>query len=156
MKSVEQLTNLENTLATLTIEHKKILSELSVLEELIQDESNYQATVVPAFKNLKNFLLPDHHKREDSILYEWMLNQNTTVDHDIIDRIRDEHHKLEVLMENINQQVGKISQASAAKDIRMLGHDLLDFIELYREHVELEEKFIFMIAKGLLSAQRLF
>lgn len=154
MKSVEQLTTLENTLATLTIEHKKILTELSVLEGLIQDESNFSTKVVPAFKNLKNFLLPDHHKREDSILYEWMLNQNSTVDHDIIDRIRLEHQNLEVLMENINKQVENISQASPAKAVRMLAHDLLDFIELYREHVELEEKFIFMIAKGLLSVKR--
>lgn len=156
MTTVEQLTTVEETLTGLIKEHKKILIELTVLEELIPEDSSFPTKALSVFRNIKNLLLTGHHKREDTILYEWMLNQNKTVDHDIIDRIRKDHEDLEMLLESINQQAEKFSPASSANAAKFLAHELSNFIDLYREHVCLEEKFIFQIAKGIIAARKRF
>lgn len=144
MRSEENLTTLENTLVTLTHEHRKILTELNVIEKYLNDDSGPLVRALSTFENIKTFLVSEHHKREDTILYEWMLNQNVTVDQDIIARIKKEHEELEHLLENINKE----------KDETTLAYDLKDFVDLYREHVALEEQFIFQIARGLLGVKK--
>lgn len=156
MNSAEQLNTVENTLTVLINEHKKILSELSILSELIQENSVLPTKVLSVFKSIRGVLMADHHKREETILFKWMLNQNKTVDQDIIGRVLKDHETLEVLLESINQQTENVSPASPANVTKTLKHDLGNFIELYREHVELEEKFIFQIAKGLVTAWKSF
>lgn len=146
MSAATQLESIEDTLTRLTKDHQKILQELIFLEELLMEKTDALDKALLVFKKLRMLLQGDHHQREESVLYEWMLNQNVNVDQDIIARISKEHDELESLMERIGQQV---------QSTKILAFDLRDFIDLYREHIELEDKFIFQIAKGLISRHRL-
>lgn len=128
-------------LNALSKEHHKILVELDNLERLLNvnfDLSDKASTLYE--------LVKEHHKREDSSLYEWMLNQNETVDRDIVVRMRNDHEDIEILLENMKKE----------KNEKILSFDLKDFIDLYREHVNLEEQFIFQIAKGIIAEKKLF
>lgn len=145
MSAVTQLESIEATLTSLTKDHQSILQDLNFLEELLMDKSDSPEKALLVFKKLRMLLQGDHHQREESVLYEWMINQNVNVDQDIITRIRKEHDDLESLMERISQQV-QLTKVAA--------FDIRDFIDLYREHIDLEDKFIFQIAKGLISRHR--
>lgn len=144
MRSEEVLTTLENTLATLSKEHNKILTELNLIETQLNENPGSPMRARATFDNIKDFLVSEHHRREETVLFDWMLNQNVTVDEDVIARIKKDHQDLELLLANINNE----------KDEEALAYTLQDFIDLYREHVALEEKFIFQIARGLLTVKK--
>lgn len=143
MKQSEELGSIQDTLSSLINEHKKIHAELQELEVMVPE-------TLTAIKKIKKLMLLEHHKKEDEVLYKWMINQNPTVDQDIIARILKDHEELETLLQKIEQQA---DSATSDKMMRSLAYDLSNFIDSYREHIDLEEKFIFQIARGLLSTR---
>lgn len=149
MRALQDLESVQDTLSTLTLEHKKIMLELQAIENCVPEhKTNFSPDAIKLLKNLNNLLVVDHHRREDAVLFEWMIAQNPDADRKIIDRIQNDHREFEKLLQSILKQTEELKFSHA------LAYDVLNFVDSYREHVDLEEKFIYQIAKGLLNSQR--
>lgn len=138
-----------STIRNLLQEHKQISHELELLESFIKERNFSQQEVLKFLTNLNNFTLSGHHEKEEQILFKWMLDQNPNADKTIINKIIDEHLELDGLLKSL---VEDINQGASIESLKF---DMLNFMEMYREHIDLEENFIFLIAKGLLTAKGL-
>lgn len=146
---------MQDTINVLLKEHKKIIAELNSVEQDITDASvSILPPTIEKLKHLITFTSHDHHKLENDVLLAWMLEQNPTADKSIIDRIRNEHYELEGLQKKILTHIDEMAKNKAKISFKSLTFDIKDFIDLYREHIDREEKFIFQIAKGLIANQK--
>ncbi|GEM_PF-647894 len=137
------------TIGSLLQEHKQISRELELLESFIKERKFPQQEILGFLTNLNSFTLSGHHEKEEQILFRWMLDQNPNADKTIIKKIIDEHIELDGILQ------GLIKDINHGVSIDSLKFDMLNFMEMYREHIDLEENFIFLIAKGLLAAKGL-
>lgn len=137
------------TIGSLLQEHKQISRELELLESFIKERKFPQQEILGFLTNLNSYTLSGHHEKEEQILFKWMLDQNPNADKTIINKIIDEHMELDGLLQ------GLIKDINNGVSIDSLKFDMLNFMEMYREHIDLEENFIFLIAKGLLAAKGL-
>ena len=126
--------------------HEKIL-DTKRLMTLPTEESLIQLATNLSF--FKDFTFKGHHLRENEILYAWMEQQNSNADTAIVNRIKHEHEQLELLSNRLLTSINNaLKKNPDATNVAILS-DLSDLIVLYLEHMEREEKFIFMIAEGL-------
>lgn len=124
-------------------DHQKIAKQISDLDQILINRSDKSLTeVAQILKFFKEFTFKGHHLREDEVLYAWMRSQNPNSDTTVMDRIRSEHGRLEKMCEQIHKDLESSPKEAILSDLK-------DFITLYLEHMEKEEKFIFMIAEGL-------
>lgn len=142
---------IQETISGLIEDHKRILSELKVIEESISREpQRLRPEAIEVLRGLSQFTMEQHHRREEDELFTWMLEQGPDADKTILDRICLEHHQLEEMERNIAGQVEGLIANNFTFSPRALIYEINNFIDLYREHIELEEKFIYLIAKGIL------
>lgn len=124
-------------------DHQKIANKLSDLDQLLINKSDKSLSdIAQILKFFNDFTFRGHHLREDEVLYAWMRTQNPNSDTTVMDRIKSEHDRLEKMCDQIQKSI-----ESSPKEVIL--SDVKDFITLYFEHMEKEEKFIFMIAEGL-------
>lgn len=139
---------MKTTISILCKEHQTILDELNLIEKNI---STQYSELLEKFRHLQKFTIDGHHKREEEILFTWMLKQNPNSDATIIDQIRKEHLELESKQKQIVDNLEKLLSQQFVVPIKTLAFDVQDFIDLYREHIQIEENFIYMIADGLVK-----
>ncbi len=152
---LENERNIQTNILILIDDHKKILAELSIVEKSITDDPTHlKPDMIEVLRELKDFTLFTHHKREDDVLFTWMLEQNPNADKMVIKRIRDEHERLETLQRIIFSQIAYLSSDESVIPPKTLVFTVTEFIQLYREHIDVEEKFIYPIAKGLILARQ--
>lgn len=136
-------------------DHKIITQKIDDLYSLLHlgpDESFEKILKILSFFN--EFTFTGHHQREGQILYAWMVKQNKNSDTLLMDRINAEHTALEKLGSGIAQSVENyLSKKAGASAVSALA-DLSYLITKYREHIEREETFIFMIAESLKLSQK--
>ena len=146
---------MKETISLLLKEHKKILEELHLIEEaLAKEHATLSTTILEKLQNLKEYTSSLHHKREEETLFKWMLEQNPNADASIINRIKEEHVDLEKRQGTIISDLTSFTKGLAKVSQQSILFDITDFKDLYREHIQREEKFIFEIAKGLLMGQQ--
>ena len=136
-------------------DHHKIeeaISKTKTLMALPPEKSFQEINTNLTF--FKNFTFGEHHRRENEILYMWMTKQNPNSDTSVIDRIKNEHCQLEELAGKISKAINSHLKKTPDTSVVTILSDLHDFILLYKEHMEKEEKFIFMIAEGLKLSQK--
>lgn len=140
---------IHTTIGNLLLEHKQINHQLELLESFIKEQIFFQQEILKLLKNLNSFTLSGHHETEEQILFKWMLDQNPNADKTIINKIISEHKELDSLLH------GLITDIENGTPINSLKFEMLNFVQMYQEHIDLEENFIFLIAKGLLAAKEL-
>jgi hemerythrin-like domain-containing protein len=141
---------MKEIIAILLNDHKQIFEKITDIKRLMTlppEESFHQLAANLTF--FQDFTFNGHHLRENEILYAWMGKQNANADTSIMDRIKHEHEQLEqrsnTLLSSLHNAIKKTPDATNTAILS----DLNDLIVLYLEHMEKEEKFIFMIAEGL-------
>lgn len=139
---------MKTTISILCKEHQTILAELTLIEKNI---STQYSELLERFRNLQKFTIDGHHKREEEILFTWMLKQNPNSDATIIDQIRKEHLELDSKQNKIVDSLEKLLLKQFVVSLKTLAFDIQDFIDLYREHIQREENFIYLIADGLVN-----
>lgn len=154
MHDIEHLQQIEKTLSKLILEHNKIREELELLERTTQEEKPFSQRGIAVLQSFRSLTLVEHHYKEDQELLAWMVEQNENVDTDIISCIREEHKALESKLSKLDKNIKTISSDSPSVQVRDLVNDLIDFIQCYREHIDLEEKFIFLIVDGIISNKK--
>ena len=131
-------------------DHKKITKEIYDIENLLnlKPEDSF-SRLAEKLSSFRDFTFKGHHLREDEILYAWMRSQNSNSDTVVMDRIKSEHNRLEKLGDKIYAAIQNSLNSAGDTSQQIILGDLKDFITLYFEHMDKEEKFIFMIAEGL-------
>jgi hemerythrin-like domain-containing protein len=140
---------------------KKLISELNSDHELIENKLEVLAQILsePEFKNnlskikealifFETFTFKEHHRREEDILYKWMLEQNKDSDRELINKIISEHRFLEEIANNLKKEV-EFAIKNNDNKLGKIGADLSYFVTAYTEHAERESSFIFVIAETL-------
>ncbi len=131
-------------------DHKIIADKIADLKRLMSlDPETSFSQIATDLAFFQDFTFKGHHLREDEILYTWMRLQNPKSDTAVMDRIKNEHTHLEKLGTKILISVQNYQKNTPDSSIVTIISNLNDFINLYIEHMEKEEKFIFMIAEGL-------
>ncbi|WP_127716268.1 hemerythrin domain-containing protein [Halobacteriovorax sp. HLS] len=127
-------------------DHIRVNASLDKMEQLIDTPlETSRDELVSEFQFFKDFACKIHHKRESEVLYNWMKKQNPEADKEIIERINEEHKSLE---SEVNNFIEKITKMAKEEENTILC-DIEQFIRVYKQHIEKEEKFIFLIAQQL-------
>lgn len=144
---------MRSSISGLIEEHKKISEELKLIEVNFSTRpAGFLQDTLKRFKGLENMTIHGHHKKEDEILFKWMLAQDCNADSSVIERFRKEHDELEVLHKGIIRNLESLVKNTSNSLLITLDIDVTNFIDLYREHIQKEEGFIFLIADGIISA----
>jgi len=131
---------IQTTIGSLLKEHQQIKKELDLLQSLMEEKNFPSQELLKFLNNLKTLTLSGHHEKEEKILLKWMIDQNPNADGAIISKIKKDHQELDAIVQRI------LERSEGLED------ELTNFLQLYREHIDLEENFIFLIAKGILAA----
>jgi hemerythrin-like domain-containing protein len=136
-------------------DHKIITQKIDELYSLLPLKPEESFTqILQIFSFFNEFTFKGHHQREGQVLYTWMVKQNKNSDTMLMDRINNEHIMLEKLAQNIVQTITNcLSNKPEASAISALA-ELSFMITKYREHIEREESFIFMIAESLKLSEK--
>ena len=131
-------------------DHKISAEKIIDIEKLMAADPEESFTqIVTDLTFFQDFTFRGHYLREDEILYTWMRLQNPNSDTAVMDRIKNEHTQLENLGTKILVAIKNHQLNTPDTTNVTIFSNLNDFINLYIEHMEKEEKFIFMIAEGL-------
>lgn len=136
---------MEEVLILLKDDHLKIDESCSRLEDLIDQPLGKNLKLLEQeLKFFRDFITKEHHKREEIILYDWMRAQNPSAQNEIIDNICEEHQKIEDLVRSL---LHKLQDFKKDKGLEAtIASEIQDLLFLYKEHIEREEKFIFLLA----------
>lgn len=146
---------MRNTISILDKDHKSIKEDLLQIENCLPIQGEKKLTeLLRLFKDLERFTTSGHHKREDEILFSWMLEQNSNSDASIIKRIKSEHDELENKQRLIIACLEKQIPGKSGDSLVGISFDIRDFIDLYREHIEIEDGFIYLIADALITSNQ--
>lgn len=127
-------------------DHIRVNASLDKMKLLIDSSiDETKEDLLSEFNFFKDFACNIHHKRESDVLYKWMKEQNPQSDKEIITRINDEHSLLE---KDVNNYIQRINTTTKKEENNLLC-DIEQFIRTYKQHIEKEEKFIFLIAQQL-------
>lgn len=131
-------------------DHEIIGGKIDQLSELLREKA--QTSFPKIFEVISffgHFTFSEHHKREEHVLYKWMLEQNKNADSELIKVIINEHKELELLGKKIAENIQSHLESTPKVSVLTVESDVSYFIARYREHVEKEERFIFAIAEAL-------
>lgn len=141
---------MKELIALLDKDHEMVSSELEKLDNLVSSKNLVEKlkeilTVVFFFEK---FVVSEHHKREEEVLYKWMLGQNKHADKELIQKIVDEHKALEKIVTDVREKI-EIAIKTNETHVAGIGAELSLLVSKYREHIERESGFIFIIASAL-------
>jgi len=146
---------MKELIVELNRDHELIDRQLEDLEQLISEmDFHRQLSSIQEQMELFYDLSRLHHKREETVLYPWMLNQDSHSDKNLISKIIDDHRELENLVQEIVKEIVKARESESSK-LGTLGYEITLLIAKYREHAMRESSFIFLIAESLSEASRL-
>lgn len=144
---------MRSSISGLIEEHKKISEELTLIEGNFSSRpAGYLQDSLKRFKGLESLAIHGHHKKEDEILFSWMLAQDRNADRSVIERFRKEHEELETLHKGIIKNLEMLLEDPTQSLQTTVEIDAINFIDSYREHIQKEESFIFVIADGIIAA----
>lgn len=128
-------------------DHKKVGSSLESIENILNftDLETLLKDLRGQLEFFRDFTCKIHHKRESEVLFKWLTDQNPGSDQQVIARINSEHDELEAQVENFLERVNNFS----VDDKSALLSDVEDFVRMYKNHIDKEEKFIFLIAETI-------
>jgi hemerythrin-like domain-containing protein len=141
---------------------QQLINELNNDHELITEKinemsmflslKNFEEILPKLLKSIlffENFTFTEHHRREENVLYKWMVDQNKTSDKELISKIIDDHKSLEKLVKDLRLNIESNLNGNKQVSTVSIGADLSFLITKYREHIERETSFIFVIAESM-------
>ena len=128
-------------------DHIKVNASLDALEKALDfiDLEMILKELKIHLEFFRDFTCKVHHKRESEVLFKWLLEENPSFDRQVIDRITAEHDELEIQVEKFLTRVYNFS----LDDKSSLLCEIEDFIRGYKQHVEREEKCVFLVAEEM-------
>ncbi len=143
---------MKELIVELNRDHELIDRQLEDLEQLISEtDFHRQLSSIQEQMQLFYDLSRLHHKREETVLYPWMLKQHSDSDKDLITKIIDDHRDLENRVLEIVNEIATVKE-SEDSSLGNLGYNISFLITKYREHASRESSFIFVIAESLSEA----
>lgn len=136
----------------LNTEHVKIEEMIHSLEFSIMG-SNFLLLLkskMPEIIEFSESILPAHHSKEENFLYKWMSDQNPNSDRALIHKMIEEHKYFEEKMKWISDELQRAHAMENYANTANLGYEMSLFVIKYKEHLQRETDFIFLIAEGLL------
>jgi len=131
-------------------EHRIIDEKIKQLDEFTNlKEIDLYQPLQEILQFLKNEITEKHHRRENEVLYTWMVEQNKNADTELINRIISEHNYIDKLIQECLNIMNKPQDNYIALKMK-----ILDLTTSYKAHMEKEEKFIFQIANALKCSNR--
>lgn len=141
----------QDLIAELESEHLDIREKLLQLDRFLERPLlDVASDLEKIFSYITGFVFNQHQKKETDLLFSWLKIQNNNSDREIIDNICSEHDFFKKEINAIKKDLqmflkngdGEIYESEIVDRIT-------DLIIIYRQHIEEEEKFIFLIAKAL-------
>jgi hemerythrin-like domain-containing protein len=135
-----------NMTEQLVSDHEKVSKSLESIENAL-DISN-EAELLKELETHLNFFIDftckEHHVEEEKLL-AWLIDQNPKSDKDVVNRITSEHMEVE---RKVMDFLDRVTNFKPDEKSTLLS-EIEDFIRMYRQHTEREEKFIFLIAESV-------
>lgn len=147
---------MQKLIKELDSDHELILKKMDEMSAFLE-EKDFSKTfprLLEVLKFFEKFTFSEHHTREENILYKWMKDQNKNSDKDLINKIVDDHKFLEKLLIEIRTHVESILNKKEAVSENVIAAELTFFLTMYREHVERESSFIFVVANALCPTEK--
>ena len=128
-------------------DHTKVNSSIDLIEKILDltDVDKLLIDLKVQLEFFRDFTCKIHHKRESDVLFKWLKEQNPESDQQVIDRINTEHDELE---EQVNVFIDRVTNFSIDDKSALLS-DVEDFVRKYKNHIDKEEKFIYLIAEAI-------
>ena len=142
--------NINELIAMLNKDHEIVsakIYQLNVLINLPAEEAFPK--IVELLNFFDDFIFKIHHKREENLLYSWMMKQNKNSDTQLIQKIIDDHDAFSVFAKKIILDIENHLQDKPSPTVGAIRYDLSLFIANYVDHIEKEESFIYLIAESL-------
>ncbi len=141
---------MKKLISELNSDHERIESKLEILAQILSepDFKNSLSKIQETLSFFETFTFKEHHRREEDVLYKWMLEQNKDSDRELINKIISEHRFLEEIANNLKKEV-ELALKNKESKLGKIGADLSYFVTAYTEHAERESSFIFVIAETL-------
>lgn len=141
---------MKQVLKYLTDDHSKITESLNEMYSLLKLDTNESLERISEILNyFESYVFRVHHKREETVLYSWMINQNPKSDTALMQKIIDEHNLLEIGIKEIQSTIKSYIKGNCTQTSISILYEVNLFIIKYRKHIDSEEKFIFEIADSL-------
>lgn len=133
--------------AQLQEDHDKVAESLLKLENAldISDDNKLLKELSEHLQFFMDFTCKEHHVKEEKLLLGWLSDQHPDSDKDVINRISSEHKDV---AQKVTSFLSRVSNFQV-DDKSSLLCDIEDFIRMYRQHTDREEKFIFLIAEKI-------
>lgn len=146
--------NISELIAKLNEDHSIVSEKVHLLSTLINlhPEEGFPK-IIEELKFFETFIFSVHHKREEEVLYKWMVGQNKNSDSQLIQRIIDEHNTFSNDAKKIIKDMENYLAKNNSAPIATIRYNLARFLSTYVEHMEKEESFIYLIAEGLAGVQ---
>lgn len=142
--------NIRELIAKLNQDHEIVSAKIYQLNSLINlpAEESFPK-IVEMLNFFEDFIFKIHHKREEELLYSWMVKQNKNSDTQLIQKIIDDHNAFSEFAKKIVIDIENHFQNKPAPTVGSIRYDLSLFIGNYVDHIEKEESFIYLIAESL-------
>lgn len=134
----------------LSDDHEIIAEKIKLLNAMLNVEpAESFPQIHETLSFFEDFLFQTHHKKEEQVLYAWMVQQNERADNELIKKIIDDHNSFHKKSNEIKAGIELFLKNRPGPTALTILYDLSEFISSYIEHIEREENFIYEIANGL-------
>lgn len=141
---------MKEVIKILAADHEIVIEKLALLESFLDESPAVSfVKVEETLSFFENFLFNSHHKKEEEVLYAWMISQNKNSDDVLIQKIVDEHKTFHEISKGISSDVKKFLNKEDSPSAVEIVYELGEFIRKYNDHMKREESFIYEIASGL-------
>lgn len=133
----------------LMLEHQRILSQLNDAEDMLEEPLKENLGKLNTFLDfIVDYADSYHHAKEEEILFNWMRSKNPSLDHGPLRCMLSEHDSGRNLIIGIKGALESYINGDLAKE-DYIHSRLSNFISLLRDHIEKEDKILYMMAEHL-------
>lgn len=129
-------------------EHKVILKALNVLDSIVGREDIQREELLLLIDFIKNFADRCHHKKEEDLLFKYMIESGVPAEGGPIDVMLSEHNMGREFVKNMENAIrnGKIDRAKFNENAK-------NYTSLLSEHIYKEDNILYQIADFHIDAE---
>jgi len=130
----------------LMAEHQTILKELKDLEQHLGLASPSKERILKSIDFIREYADEFHHAKEEDIYFKWMIDKNPGFKDGPIRQMLFEHDQGRELVTKAKKSL-EDTTLDEDKQFELAKLNLLEFIELLREHIQKEDSILYQMAE---------